>query len=69
MFMTSFSAKNLSCLKSYLIKKKNQIFDKNMPFISSSDAKNALCIFASLDEINAFVALIDEINGILMTKI
>ena len=40
--MTSFSAKNMSCLKLKIVKKKIQIFVMNMPFNLSREARNFL---------------------------
>ena len=70
--MTSFSTKNLSRLKfnnDMYNKKKIQIFGTNMPFISSSEAKNAyftsgkakneICIF-SLQEMKHIIYVINR---------
>ena len=51
-------------LKIVYNKKKIQIFGMNMPFISSSEAKN---VYFATHEIIIFASL-DEINGIFIPK-
>ena len=47
-----------------------QIFGMNMPFISSSEAKNAYFMSGkAMNEIYNFYTSLDEINGIFMTNI
>ena len=56
-------------LKLNIIKKKNQIFGMNMPFISSREAKNVYSFVALPLMKYAFLASLDEINGIFIPKI
>ena len=65
----SFSAKNLSRLKLYIIKSQFKIFGMNMPFISSYEARKGISFGALPLNKYAFFASPNEINGIFIPKI
>ena len=55
--MASFSAKKSVTLKSVYNKKKIQFFGMNMPFISSSEAKNAYFMSGEEEKLNILYLL------------
>ena len=66
---TSFSAKNTSCLKLYIIIKIH-FFGMNMPFFSSREARKWIFHWWLRHSWNMhFIVTLDEINGIFIPKI